>query len=106
MNILGISAGFHDAGIALISDGEIVFAGTFDAGASSGTGEVASITTEGAAAGFIVGSAVPASAPGNNKHYLVVSEGGTITTGNAPNVALAPPDLILSVYNTTSPGWV
>jgi carbamoyltransferase len=27
MNILGISAGFHDAGIALISDGEIVFAG-------------------------------------------------------------------------------
>ena len=27
MNILGISAGFHDAGISLISDGEIVFAG-------------------------------------------------------------------------------
>jgi len=27
MNILGISAGFHDAGIALINDGEIVFAG-------------------------------------------------------------------------------
>jgi len=27
MNILGISAGFHDAGIALIRDGEIVFAG-------------------------------------------------------------------------------
>ena len=26
MNILGISAGFHDAGITLISDGEIVFA--------------------------------------------------------------------------------
>ena len=26
MNILGISAGFHDAGIALINDGEIVFA--------------------------------------------------------------------------------
>jgi len=27
MNILGISAGFHDAGITLINDGEIVFAG-------------------------------------------------------------------------------
>lgn len=27
MNILGISAGFHDAGIALINDGEIMFAG-------------------------------------------------------------------------------
>ena len=26
MNILGISAGFHDAGIALICNGEIVFA--------------------------------------------------------------------------------
>ena len=89
-----------------ISAGQIIFAGTFDASTPSGVGQVASITPEGAAAGFTVGSAVPSSAPGNNKHYLVVSEGGTITSGNAPNVALAPPDLILSVYNTTSPGWV
>jgi hypothetical protein len=89
-----------------ISAGQIIFAGTFDASDPAGTGKVASVTPEGAAAGFTVGSAVPASALGNNKHYLVVSEGGTITTGNAPNVALAPPDLILSVYNTTSPGWV
>jgi hypothetical protein len=83
-----------------ISAGQIIFAGTFDASDPAGTGKVASVTPEGAAAGFTVGSAVPASAPGNNKHYLVVSEGGTITSGNAPNVALAPPDLILSVYNT------
>jgi trimeric autotransporter adhesin len=89
-----------------ISAGQIIFAGTFDASDPAGTGKVASVTPEGAAAGFTVGSAVPASAPGNNKHYLVVSEGGTITTGNAPNVALTPPDLILSVYNTASPGWV
>ena len=89
-----------------ISAGQIIFAGTFDAGDPVGTGKIASVTPEGAAAGFTVGSAVPASAPGNNKHYLVVSEGGTITTGNAPNVILVPPDLILSVYNTTSPGWV
>jgi hypothetical protein len=89
-----------------ISAGQIIFAGTFDASTPAGTGKVASVTPEGAAAGFTVGSAVPSSAPGNNKHYLVVSEGGTITSGNAPNVVLSPPDLILSVYNTTSPGWV
>jgi len=89
-----------------ISAGQIIFAGTFNAATPSGTGQVASITPEGAAAGFTVGSALPASAPGNNKHYLVVSSGGTITTGNAPNATLAPPDLILSVYNSASPGWV
>jgi hypothetical protein len=89
-----------------ISAGQIIFAGTFDASDPAGTGKVASVTPEGAAAGFTVGSAVPASAPGNTKHYLVVSEGGTITSGNAPNVVLAPPDLILSVYNASSPGWV
>ena len=27
MNILGLSAGFHDAGMAFVSDGEIPFAG-------------------------------------------------------------------------------
>ena len=27
MNILGISAGFHDAGVCLIKDGDILFAG-------------------------------------------------------------------------------
>ena len=89
-----------------ISAGQIIFAGTFNAASPSGVGKIASITPEGAAAGFTVNSALPASAPGNNKHYLVVSNGGTITSGNAPNVTLAPPDIILSVYNTTSPGWV
>jgi hypothetical protein len=87
-----------------ISAGQIIFAGTFDASTPAGTGKIASLTPEGVAAGFTLNGAVPASAPGNNKHYFVVSEGGTITTGNAPNVALAPPDLILSVYNTSSPG--
>jgi hypothetical protein len=89
-----------------ISAGQIIFAGTFDAGDPAGTGKVASVTPEGAAAGFTVNGALPASSSANNKHYLVVSEGGIITTGNAPNVELAPPDLILSVYNATSPGWV
>ena len=89
-----------------ISAGQIIFAGTFDASTPSGVGKIASLTPEGVAAGFTLNGAVPASAPGNNKHYFVVSEGGTITSGNAPNRVLAPPDLILSVYNTTSPGWV
>lgn len=89
-----------------ISAGQIIFAGTFNAASPSGVGKIASVTPEGSAAGFTVNSALPASAPGNNQHYLVVSNGGTITSGNAPNVTLAPPDIILSVYNASSPGWV
>jgi len=79
-----------------ISVGEIVFAGTFDASAGGGTGHVASVTAEGTAIGLVEGSALPAAATANNRYYLVVSEGGTITSGNAPNVALAPPDIVLS----------
>jgi hypothetical protein len=82
-----------------ISVGEIVFAGTFDASAGGGTGLVASVTAEGTAIGLTVGSALPAAATANNRYYLVVSEAGTITTGNAPNVALSPPDIILSNGN-------
>ncbi|CAB4148014.1 hypothetical protein UFOVP431_79 [uncultured Caudovirales phage] len=88
------------------SSGQIVFAGTFNASTPLGSGSVASVTPEGAAAGLAVGSALPASIPGNSRHFLVVSQGGTITSGNAPNVTLAPPDIILSVYNSTNPAWV
>jgi hypothetical protein len=88
-----------------ISAGQIIFAGTFDASDPAGTGKIASLTPEGLAAGLTLG-ALPASSATNNKHYFVVSEGGTITGGNAPNVALAPPDIILSVWNTTSAAWV
>jgi hypothetical protein len=79
-----------------ISVGEIVFAGTFDASAGGGAGHVASVTAEGTAIGLVEGSPLPAAATANNRYYLVVSEGGTITSGNAPNVALAPPDIVLS----------
>ena len=79
-----------------ISVGEIVFAGTFDASAGGGTGHVASVTAEGTAIGLVQGSPLPAAATANNRYYLVVSEGGTVTSGNAPNVALAPPDIVLS----------
>jgi hypothetical protein len=57
---------------------------------------VASVTAEGTAIGLVEGSPLPAAATANNRYYLVVSEGGTITSGNAPNVALAPPDIVLS----------
>jgi len=89
-----------------ISAGQIVLAGTFDASSPSGVGKVQSLTPEGVAAGFVVNSALPVPTQGNNKHYFVVSEGGTITSGNAPAGTLAPPDLLLSVYSTTLPQWV
>ena len=79
-----------------ISVGEIVFAGTFNASTGSGTGLVSSVTAEGTAIGLTVGSALPAAAAANNRYYLVVNEPGTVTSGNAPNVALSPPDFILS----------
>ena len=79
-----------------ISVGEIVFGGTFDASAGGGTGHVASVTSEGTAIGLVQGSPLPAAATANNRYYLVVSEAGTITSGNAPNVALSPPDIVLS----------
>ena len=82
-----------------ISVGEIVFAGTFDASAGSGTGLVASVTAEGTAVGLIAGQLLPAASSANSRYYLVVSEPGTITSGNAPNVALSPPDIILSNGN-------
>lgn len=74
-----------------ISAGAIVFAGTYDAS----TNQVASTTTEGAAIGLTVGSALPAASNTNANYYLVVSESGT-GTSPAPTVTLAPPDLILS----------
>jgi hypothetical protein len=79
-----------------ISVGEIVFAGTFDASAGGGTGLIASVTAEGTAIGLAIGQALPAPAAGNSRYYLVVAEAGTITTGNAPQVPLTPPDIVLS----------
>jgi hypothetical protein len=89
-----------------ISAGQIVLAGTFDASTPTGVGQVQSVTPDGAAAGFVAGDPLPASTQTNNKFYFVVSEGGTITSGNAPNVTLTPPDIILSVYSDTNPQWV
>jgi len=79
-----------------ITAGEIIFAGTFDASAGSGTGLIDTLTTAGSALGLSSGDALPPASSTNNRYYFVVSTGGTITSGNAPNVTLAPPDMILS----------
>ena len=85
-----------------VTTGAIVFAGTFNAASPSGVGQVATVTAAGSAAGLVAGSALPAASATNSEYYLVVSSGGTITSGNAPLATLAPPDLVLS--NGTS--WV
>lgn len=74
-----------------ISVGEIVLAGTYDAS----TNLMATVTAEGTAAGFTVGSALPAAANANSGYYVIVSEAGT-GTAPAPTVSLNPPDFILS----------
>ena len=74
-----------------ISVGEIVLAGTYDAS----TNLVATVTSEGTAIGFTVGSALPAANSANKGYYVVVSEAGT-GTAPAPTVSLNPPDFLLS----------
>ena len=74
-----------------IVSGEIVLAGTYDAS----TNLVASVTAKGTAIGLTVGQPLIAPAASNSNHYLTVSQSGT-GSGNAPAVALAPPDFLLS----------
>jgi hypothetical protein len=74
-----------------ISAGEIVFAGTYNAN----TNTLDSVTSEGAAAGFVNGSPLPSAAGGNSGYYVVVSQSGT-GTAPAPTVTLQPPDILLS----------
>ena len=74
-----------------ISVGEIVLAGTYDAN----TNLVATVTSEGTAVGYEVGSALPAASDANKGYYVIVSEAGT-GTSPAPTVALNPPDFLLS----------
>jgi hypothetical protein len=76
--------------ITIIS-GNLVLAGTYDAS----TNLLDSVTSEGSAAGFTNGQALPAPAATNQNYYVVVSTSGT-GSGAAPSVALAPPDMLLS----------
>ena len=74
-----------------ISVGEIVLAGTYDAS----TNLMATVTSEGTALSYEVGSALPTASSSNKGYYVVVSEAGT-GTSPAPTVALNPPDFLLS----------
>ena len=76
--------------ITIIS-GNLVLAGTYDAS----TNLLDIVTSEGSAAGFTSGQALPAPATTNQNYYVVVSASGT-GSGAAPAVALAPPDMLLS----------
>ena len=76
--------------ITVIS-GNLVLAGTYDAA----NNVLDSVTSEGSAAGFTSGQALPAPASTNQNYYVVVSTSGT-GSGAAPSVSLAPPDMLLS----------
>ena len=74
-----------------VSVGEIVLAGTYNAT----TNLMATVTSEGTALSFVVGSALPAASSANKGYYVVVSTAGT-GTSPAPTVSLNPPDFLLS----------
>jgi hypothetical protein len=78
-----------------ITAGEIVFAGTYNAN----TNTLNSVTSDGAAAGFVNGNPLPAATAANSRYYVVVSQLGT-GTAPAPAVTLEPPDILLSNGST------
>ncbi len=77
--------------ITVIS-GNLINAGTYNAN----TNLLSSVTTAGSAAGFTSGATLPAPAGTNLNYYVVVDTSGT-GSGNAPAVALAPPDMLISL---------
>lgn len=82
----------------------ITLAGTLDAS----TGVIDSVTTEGAAAGFVVGSNLPAPAPSNAEYFVIITNPGTFTpTGGTP-ITVRSGDWILSngtVWNYLEVGY-
>lgn len=78
-----------------VISGDLVYAGTYNAA----TNTVKSVTTQGAAAGLVVGAVLPAAAATNLRYYVVVSDSGN-GVSPAPAVALAPPDMIVSNGST------
>lgn len=77
--------------ITVIS-GNLINAGAYNAN----TNLLTSVTTAGSAAGFSAGSALPSPAVTNLNYYVVVDTSGT-GSGAAPAVALAPPDMLISL---------
>lgn len=75
-----------------VTAGAIVLAGLYNAG----TNQIVSLTGAGAAvSGLTVSGTIPTADSGNSGYYFLVSASG-VGSGNAPNVTLIPPDLIVS----------
>ena len=75
-----------------VTAGAIVLAGLYNAS----TNKIVSLTGAGAAvSGLTVSGVIPAASSGNSGYYFLVTTSGT-GSGNAPNKALVPPDLIIS----------
>ena len=86
--------------ITTLTKGSLVFGGTYNAN----TSQMVSVTSAGSAAGLSVGSNLPTASATTDGTYVVVSTSGT-PSSPAPVVALAPPDYILGVTNTSGSSW-
>lgn len=60
---------------ALVVSSNLTFAGTIDAS----TGDMVTVSTEGAAAGFTIGNPLPSPVAGNSEHFVIVTVPGTMT---------------------------
>ena len=86
--------------ITTLTKGSLVFGGTFNAG----TSQMVATTSAGIAAGLAVGSNLPTPSSTTDGVYVVVSSSGT-PSSPAPVVALAPPDYVLGVTNSSGSSW-
>lgn len=75
-----------------VTAGAIVLAGLYNAT----TNQITALTGAGAAvSGLTVSGVIPTASSGNSGYYFLVTTSG-VGSGNAPNTALIPPDLIIS----------
>lgn len=75
-----------------VTAGAIVLAGLYNAT----TNRITALTGAGAAvSGLTVSGVIPTASSGNSGYYFLVTTSG-VGSGNAPNTALIPPDLIIS----------
>jgi hypothetical protein len=77
----------------LLAGGGLTLAGTFNAT----TGQMATVTTAGTSASFVVGSNIPAAAAGNKDLFVIVTTGGVYTPpGAGTSVNASQGDWLLS----------
>ena len=84
---------------SLLVSGELILAGTFDAD----TGLMASVSSNGASAGFSVNGALPAPAVGNNNYFVITVVAGSYSpTGGGGPFVMSQGDWLLSDGNEWS----